>query len=150
MTSFVASQGSDYVLNCMFGQTELPVPNYFLALCTAMPDLGDDGSSIIEVGFGLGYSRLQVPNSQAMWLPSGYHEAVNAVDLVWPVVPDGIDWGLILACAVCDTPDIGTGRLLFYTGIIPATQPAPGVMLRLMAGQLGVGITSVTAGYSPT
>ena len=63
-----------------------------------------------------------MPNFAANWTLSAYNEAVNAVDILWPVV--AADWGVLTAFGILDSPDIGSGRLLVCGTLNPPLQPA--------------------------
>jgi hypothetical protein len=148
MTSFVTNAGSAHVLAILFGRTELALPDHFLALCHKLPNLGDDGSTIDEPDPAQGYQRVQYANYQNNWLLSGYNEAINVNDILWPVVAG--DWGALTAFGILDSPTIGTGRLFYCGTLNPPLQPAVLTQLRVRAGQLVVNVASITPSYQPT
>ena len=148
MTSFVTSDGSAHVLAVLFGRSELALPNYFIALCTKLPNIGDDGATISEPVPGPGYVRAMVPNFATSWTLSGYNEAINAQDIVWPVV--GGDWGKLTAFGVLDSQAIGSGRLLVGGFLNPPLQPQLLTQLRVRPGQLVINVSSMTPSYQPT
>jgi hypothetical protein len=149
LTSFIANDGSDYMNNVLFGQFEVPLASYWLGMVTAVPEIGDSGETIVEPTDS-SYVRIEVPNTADFWTPSDNGLSVNAVDLVWPVVRDGGDWGLLLGVVVLDVPDIGFGRLLMCAQLSPAIQPDPGVAARIIAGGLTLSLASITPSYQPS
>jgi hypothetical protein len=150
LTSFVTTDGADYVLDVLFGQSQVPLPSYWIALCNDVPEIGDDGSTIIEPDPTQGYVRVELVNEAANFALSGYGEMVNANDLVWPPLPDETDWGVLVAYGVLDTPNVATGRLLLTGLLSPPVQPDVGISVRVQAGLLAFAVASVTPSYQPT
>jgi hypothetical protein len=148
MTSFVSNAGAAHVLAVLFGRTETALPNYFVALCQRLPQISDAGTTLAEPGPSNGYQRVMLPNYATSWTLSGYNEAVNAIDLVWPTVTD--DWGKLTSFAITDSQEVGTGRLLISGLLSPPLQPQLLTQLRVRAGQLVINASSMTPSYQPT
>jgi len=150
MTSFVTNAGSAHILAVLFGRTEAPLATYYLGLCTALPEIGDDGSTILEPDATTGYQRAIVPNDNADWDPSGYYEAFNANDIVFPTVPEAGGWGVLNAYAVLDVADLGSGRLLLCGTLNPPISPAPLAQVVIHPQQLMITVSSLAPSFQPT
>ena len=148
MTSFLTAAGSAHVLAVLFGRTELASVDYFIGLCRTFPSIGDNGATIDEPDPSAGYARVGLPNFASSWTMSGYTEALNAVELVWPIVTG--DWGNLTSFAVLDGAGPNNGRLLFFGTLTPPMQPTMLSQLRVRVGQLMISASSLTPSYQPT
>lgn len=152
MTSFVGSDGSDYMLGVLFGQVEPPLASYWLGLLNEFPESGDSGDTIIEPSFDPVYARIEVPNTITWWGLNEAGEVENLVDLIWPPPSGNYDWGQLVAVAVLDVPDIGQGRLLLSGMLSPpiTLEPASGNAAQIDAGGVSFSLASVDPNYEPS
>lgn len=151
MSSYVTRAGSQYILACLFGRSQLPRANYYVALCHSMPsDPGASGSDLDEPAASVGYTRAVLGNYPTNWVLSSFDEALTTVDVVWPYVPGSGGWGKLSAYGILDTADPLTGSLLFYGSLNPPIAPDPFTVVRVRAQQFAFTAGSMTPSYQPT
>ena len=151
MASYVTRAGSLYILSCLFGKSQLPVANYYVALCATLPsDPGASGDDLDEPGAAVGYTRAVIGNYASNWVMSSYDEALNNVDVIWPFVPGSGGWGTLTAFGILDTADPLTGTLLFYGSLNPPIAPDPFTKVRIRAQQFAITAGSMTPSFQPT
>lgn len=151
MASYVTRDGSLYILSCLFGKSQLPLANYYVALCHEMPsDPGASGSDLDEPTTDVGYTRAVIGNYATNWMISAFDEALSKVDIVWPFVPGTGGWGTLSAYGILDTPTPMSGTLLFYGSLNPPLAPDPYTKVRIRAQQLAITAGSMTPSFQPT
>jgi hypothetical protein len=145
--SFVTSYGSAYVLGILFGKTRTVLSTYYIGLCTILPDIGDDGSTITEPPVAQAYQRAAVPNDAAHWDSSGFYEMLNAQPITWQV--GDVSWGSITAFAILDEETPQTGNLLFCGRIQPGVLTAPLAKIVVATHQMAITATSLSSNFQP-
>ena len=71
----------------------------YLALCAVPPFAGDDGSTIVEPGAGIGYARKPYGVGSSWWSSTTDGMVVNAQTVVFG--PPTGDWGVLQGWALC-------------------------------------------------
>lgn len=151
MASYVTRDGSQYILACLFGKSQIPLANYYVALCHTMPDdPGVSGEDLDEPITDVGYTRAVIGNYAVNWLLSDYDEALNAVDIVWPYVPGTGGWGTLTAFAICNIATPMAGSVYFYGSLNPPIAPDPYTKVRARAQQFAITAGSMTPSFQPT
>jgi hypothetical protein len=113
------------------------VPTYFLTLTRSVPAPYMSVEDLDEVD-AEDYVRAVYANDGSTWTLS-LDTLANAQEVTWPVA--AADWGDVTGWALLDTPDVGTGRIL-YGGDLATTWTITADTQPIMEpGQLSVSIS---------
>lgn len=137
----VADYGAQQWAGMMFGIVSPPA-DFYVALCTASPSPGWDGSVLatIEPQGSSTYAREPLANPGGWTLSDGNY-VINAAEVAFPT-PD-IDWGQIGFFALLDAAT--GGNLWAYGRLLEAVYVAAGYPPTFPVASLSFGVTNLLA-----
>lgn len=138
MASGITDYGANAIADHITGVASLP-GGLFVALCTAQPDTGTDGTALAAIEpVGGGYARQPLARTSAAWNAAVLGMSLTNVDVAFPAA--SADWGQVSHYALCDSLTGGNvlafGELAFYQFI------QSGQQFTLPAGSISAAMSS--------
>lgn len=110
MSGEISLYGAAHFSRCLFGQSETPKANYYLALISGADPSGFITGAELDEPTGGGYARKVLPNNTSTWQELDFGRMGNINVLTFPTAT--ADWGRIRSWALCDAAT--AGNILFY------------------------------------
>lgn len=141
MASAITSFGADTFLNMLFGARTAVPADFYLALLTQAPGEHTTGELLSEPPAGVGYGRVQVPNSPAYFGAGAGGFVATVAEIDFPTAT--ADWpDVITHYALCD--GTYTGGVYLYGSFVSARRVKRGDRVSVPSGLLSLSIASLS------